>query len=604
LRLDPAAFGDLTSISLALISKRKMLELLKENIEGKLDRSGIILSISYTHIDPAMSAQVTNSIADMYIKKLTEIKRFRTVAVLETFEEQLNVSRQELQKSEAVLRVFRERNPYLMLTNAGSEIVSSLATNQTNLETIRADLDRLNILLTQRGASDFTKKSLAYLEVLSFLEARLVAGSQVYTSEYQDLITRRSTLLADNYSPGHPLVQDIESRLINIQGEVDERVQQYYNELMAKKNNVENTINESQGRIRRLPRNELQLAELQRDRRVKENIYSSILIRYNEAKISDAAIIPDAFVIEEAEIPITEASLVAKLKMLIIGPILGLVLSIGLIILRDLLDGTIKESKQVEFKMQLPVLSSIPVILNVEEIPPELEGQAELDSKLITSDYGPHLAGEKFRLLRTKLTLNNESEKKTLIITSHSPGDGKSLVASNLAITFAQQKSPTVLLDCDLRRGVLHHSFSCNKKPGIADLLISSADIDEDAIKKITQQTHVPNLLLISSGQQVPNPSELLGSKRMQILLKALLKYYQNIIIDTPPFAVISDALVLDNFVHNMLLVVRYGQTNLNKLSQKIEEYKTIKSDFRGVVLNATEEVVDKDHYSYSYYHY
>jgi tyrosine-protein kinase Etk/Wzc len=373
---------------------------------------------------------------------------------------------------------------------------------------------------------------------------------------------------------------------------------------MKRQRKIENTIQESQQRIRRLPRNELQLAELERDRQVKENIYSSILIRYNEAKVSDAAVIPDAFVIEEAEIPIIRDSLAAKLKMLVIGPLLGVVLSIGFLVLKDMLDNTVKESRQLEFKMQLRVLSTIPIILNDEDIPLELEKHNNLDPKLITSDYGPHLAGEKFRLLRTKLTMSEKNENKIFIITSHSPEDGKSLVASNLAITFAQQKAPTMLIDCDLRRGVLHHSFNCNKKPGLADLMIGSSDINKTSVNKIIQQTHVPNLLLITSGLQIPNPSELLGSIRMKNLIDFLGKNYQKIIIDTPPIAVIPDALVLNNFIHNMLLVVRYGRTNMNQLSQKIEEYKSVKSDFCGVVLNGTEEVIDKDHYSYSYYHY
>ncbi len=343
---------------------------------------------------------------------------------------------------------------------------------------------------------------------------------------------------------------------------------------------------------------------MQRDREVKEKIYSNILVRYNEAKISDAAIIPDAFLIEEAEVPIVKASLADKLKMLVIGPIIGLVLGIGIIVLLDFFDGTIRESRQVEFKMKLPVIGSIPVVLNESEIPRGLETAAELDPKLITSDYAPHLAGEKFRLLRTKLTINNKNSHNAIIITSHSPGDGKSLVASNLAVTFAQQKMPTVLIDCDLRRGVLHHTFNCHKQAGLSDLLISSADINLDALKKISQQTHVPNLSLISSGQQIPNPSEILGTKRMQDLLNLLKKQYTNIIIDTPPFSIIPDAVVLNNFIHSMLLVVRFGKTNLNKLTQKLEEYESIKSDFKGVVLNATDEVVDKDHYAYSYYHY
>ncbi|MHA1329332.1 MAG: CpsD/CapB family tyrosine-protein kinase [Promethearchaeota archaeon] len=172
------------------------------------------------------------------------------------------------------------------------------------------------------------------------------------------------------------------------------------------------------------------------------------------------------------------------------GFVISVVGAFGTILIFDFINPSIYDDTDIKSDIDLPILSSIPVIHDEDE----------------------------FRMLRTHLLFNEAQDNaiKTLILTSLNANEGKSLTISNLAITIAQQKIPTVLIDADLRRGVLHRSFACEKKPGLSDLLNSSAGININNIQKILQETHVPNLFLISSGTQYPNPSELLGSFRMK----------------------------------------------------------------------------------------
>jgi capsular exopolysaccharide synthesis family protein len=207
-------------------------------------------------------------------------------------------------------------------------------------------------------------------------------------------------------------------------------------------------------------------------------------------------------------------------------------------------------------------------------------------------------------MIRTKLVFEEFKDRHSLIVTSLNPDEGKSLITSNLAITFAQQKFPTLLMDCDLRRGVLHNSFGCNKKPGLSDLLKSNSTMNMSAISDIIQETHIPNLFLITSGTPIPNPSELLGGLKMKQVLDLLEQKFGVVIIDTAPIKFTPDAFIINSFIHKLLLVVRYGKTNLNKLSEKTKEFESIRNDFVGVVLNASKEITKQDHYSYSYYHY
>lgn len=135
-------------------------------------------------------------------------------------------------------------------------------------------------------------------------------------------------------------------------------------------------------------------------------------------------------------------------------------------------------------------------------------------------------------------------------------------------------------------------------------MLISGKEVNETLIAEAAQETHVPHLYLISSGLQIPNPSELLGNNRMQELLETLKESFQMIILDTPPIEFIPDALALNSFVHNIMLVAREGKTSISKLKYKLNEFSKIGSDFKYVVLNASREVDAHAYNSYSYYNY
>ena len=198
----------------------------------------------------------------------------------------------------------------------------------------------------------------------------------------------------------------------------------------------------------------------------------------------------------------------------------------------------------------------------------------------------------------------NNKNVKSIFITSLNPSEGKSLNAGNLAITFAQQKLPTLLIDGDIRRGVIHHSFACQKKPGLSDFLYSNADITDENIRKIIQQTHIPNLYLISSGRPIPNPSEVLGGQRGRDVFTFLKKRFGFVIVDSPPISVTSDSVVISQYVDAGLFVVRAGKSNVEQLKAKISEYKDFSDSLAGIVLNYAKLDVKKSHYHYSYYNY
>ncbi|WP_456439089.1 polysaccharide biosynthesis tyrosine autokinase, partial [Caldithrix abyssi] len=370
-------------------------------------------------------------------------------------------------------------------------------------------------------------------------------------------------------------------------------------------NDLERKIVENTNKIKRLPAKELKLAELERQRAVTDEIYSSLLVRYNQAKIADAVEVGDVVVLDRAVVPLRISQFKTYFKIMLIGLVVGLGLSVVVVIVIDFFDKTVRSAEELEKAIPIKVIGKIPVIKTEKEIVDvKFDDAVRIDPKLVTADYSPTPVGEAYRSLRTQLLFNSDKKLRSVFITSLNPDEGKSLNAGNLAITFAQQKLPTILLDADLRRGVLHNSFACKKKPGFSDFLYSNADITDENVRKIIQTTHIPNLYLISSGVPIPNPSELLGSTRAQELIRFLSHRFGFVIIDTPPLAVASDAVIVSRYVDGGLLVVRAGKSNIVQLKSKIEEYLDLRKNLVGIVLNFAKEDMDHKKYRYTYYNY
>ncbi len=212
---------------------------------------------------------------------------------------------------------------------------------------------------------------------------------------------------------------------------------------------------------------------------------------------------------------------------------------------------------------------------------------------LITSPYRHEYIKELFRSLRTKVLMGlRDLKDKSLVITSLDAGTGKSTMASNIAISVAQQSKKTILIDGDLKRGVLHKFFTKEQSPGLSDFLLSEDEITEHSVTALMRPTHVPNLSLITSGRNVTNSSELLTSDRFIHLKKELSKNFEIIILDTPPLGAVTDAVVVNEIFSKYLIVVKAGVTNVVDMNRKVREYPALKQKVLGLVLNCA--AVDK----------
>ncbi|WP_406944939.1 CpsD/CapB family tyrosine-protein kinase [Halobacillus sp. SY10] len=214
--------------------------------------------------------------------------------------------------------------------------------------------------------------------------------------------------------------------------------------------------------------------------------------------------------------------------------------------------------------------------------------------QLIAHENPKSPIAEQFRTIRTNLQFTSvDTDLETMLVTSASPSEGKSITTANTAVVFAQQGKKTLLVDADMRKPTIHYTFRVDNTKGLSNYLVKSHLVTELASK-----TDVEHLDVIPCGPIPPNPSELLGSDKMKSFIKEAKKTYDVVIFDMPPVLAVADAQVLSNAVDGVLLVVRSKQTEKEAIQKAKEQLDQTKANILGVVLN------DQDIKSSNYYYY
>ncbi|MCM1006898.1 MAG: polysaccharide biosynthesis tyrosine autokinase [Ruminococcus flavefaciens] len=290
-------------------------------------------------------------------------------------------------------------------------------------------------------------------------------------------------------------------------------------------------------------------------------------------------------------------------KNTIIGGLAGLMLSVLIILLIDFFDNTVKSAETLSNKYERPILGEIEEIRSCNDKKKSNRQKAENSHKkpaMLDKNVSFNVV-ESYKSMRTNLLFAlSTSENKTFVISSANPNEGKSTTAVNIAITLAQSNNKVLLCDGDLRKPVQAANFGVKNKIGLSSLLSKMSEID-----KSIHGTDIENLDLLPSGEIPPNPSELLGSARMEEMLKQLSERYDYIIIDAPPINVVSDALNVSRFVAGIMMVVKYGSTTFDDVETAMNRIQLADMKHLGFVLNDIQTKYRSGYYSkYGKYQY
>ena len=493
--------------------------------------------------------------------------------------------------------------------------VTQMASLLAQRNVIEAERDALQTLVSQidqeAEQADPSDPS-PYTKLISFptifpnaAASELLRGLNVAVSERSLLLQRR--LMED------PDVVNLTTRIQGIEQQLRNTVVTYLQGLVNQVVGFDDMLDQFGADLERIPETQVQLARLRRETTVLEQVYTTLRNRLQEALILEAVDDASVRVVDLAILP-PEPVKPRTLLNLLLGVLAGGMLGVGIAFTREYLDETVHTREDVQNSTgDAPILGMIPRIRqaglngkNGKAVKSPIGGTGELGARLVAGRDPRNPVSEAYRSLRTNLTFSNpDKPPKTIVFTSPLPQDGKSTSAANLAITLAQQGIRTLLVDADLRRGVLNSVFGVDREPGLTDVLAGTADAG-DAIQEI-DLLESGKMDFMPCGAYPPNPAEILGSQRMKTLLEALDDQYDLVLIDSAPLTVVTDAAVLGTKVDGVVLVARANVTEKGALTYAVEQLNNVNARILGSILNDVDYRRDSRYYSgygkYGYYH-
>ncbi|OCQ54633.1 Tyrosine-protein kinase wzc [Photorhabdus australis subsp. thailandensis] len=455
------------------------------------------------------------------------------------------------------------------VTRKTEEAESSLNFLKSHLPKVKMELNRSEELLNQyRQANESIDLS---------LEAKSALETLVQVEKQLNELTFKEAELQQLYTKQHPA----------------------YVALLDKRKTLADTKKELNQSIKRLPKTQQEILRLTRDVQVGQEIYVQLLNKQQELNILKAGTVGNVRIIDEA---VVESSAIKPKKSLIIAimMMLGLILSMGLVLIRVLFRKGIESPEQLE-EIGISVYATIPL----SETQTKLEQQQKKRSyhqrlRLLAIHDPTDLAIEALRSLRTTLHFSMmESENKIILLSGPAPELGKSFISVNLAAVLALGNKRVLLIDADMRRGHLHKVLESPQSPGLSEYLAG-----QNQIKETITRTYLTELDFISRGTIPPNPSELLMHNRFKELLSWAEEHYDYILVDTPPILAVTDAAIIGRYAGTSLLIARYYKTRVREVDVAIRRFEQNGTHIKGVLLNAVEKnssLYYGGHYQYSY---
>lgn len=543
-----------------------------------------LVDVSFRSSDPDLSFRVANSLADAYMRQSVELRSSTTREASEFLTQQLAEQRKKLEASEQALQAYRERTGSVALEERQNVVVQRLAD-------LNAAVTKANTVRIQKEA--------AYNQVKAVLEnpaaidsVPLILSNPFVQQQKTELaqLQRQRAQLSEKLGPNHPdmvkIGLAIQSADARIQAEVAQLVQAMRNEYeaaVAEERTLAAALNQQKQEAQALNRASIEYGVLQRDSTANRQMFEALLQRTQETGVSEELKAGNIRVVDPAERPTGPAS-PNVFNNLLMALLAGMTLAVGLAFAFEYADDRLKNPDEMKKHLGLPFLGMVPALFDKTVGAPLIGGRV------------PNIFAESFRSIRTNVLFSSTDEGgRLIVITSSAPGEGKTVVSTNLATALAQAGHRVLLVDADMRKPRVHEVFGQPSSPGLSNLLVGNATASETI-----QESATAGLWVLSAGTLPPNPAELLGSKRFKDFAAFLTQYFDWVVLDTPPVMAVTDASIAANLAHGVLFVVGAEMTSRRIAQRAVEQLELGQAKFLGTVLNR----VDLEHNAYYYSRY
>ena len=420
----------------------------------------------------------------------------------------------------------------------------------------------------------------------------------------------------NQYGPNFPKVlrlqaqmKDLDLQMTRERKGIIAQLESEYREAKQHEDFLGRALDEQKAEVNVMSEKMIQYNILKREAEANKTLYDSLETKLKEAQISSGLKSSNIRIVDPAMVPSTP-SRPAKTRNIALAFLVGLVGGVGLALLREYLDNTVKTPDDVETLARLPSLAVVPAF-GGESHAPKRSWLSKTSSsnghekriELVAQHLPKSQMSEAFRALRTALLLSQpDHPPQVILVTSALPREGKTTAAANLAVTLAQLGDKTVLVDADLRKPGVGRllNLGTGKYAGLSSYLAGVSTLDLVTVP----HPEIPNLAAIPTGPLPPNPADLLSSHKLAEAIAELRKKYKFIVIDSPPIMAATDAVILSVQTDGVLLVVRSGETPKEAFTRTRDLLVSVKCHLLGVVLNAVDSSAPDYYYSYRYYPY
>lgn len=586
---------------------RRPWERLREQLHVAQVRGTHLIEVKAQSVDPMRAALMANAVAGAFERHCLEGRTEISNEAFRFLQEQKDKQQKQVLKAEDALQEFREQAQVVSLDVTDSKNPILYVLTQLNEELTTVRLQRIERAASFAGvrkllAADGTIK--ADSEPLFALPA--VRGDALVTDLHTKLLAaeQNAASIASTYGPKHPQARTADAAVALLRSRFQTALQQLVRALeteletlTTQEQELERCYKEQNQLALDLARRSLAFARLEHEAERQRKLFDVLVERMREVDVNSGYAQANLQVVEAAEVPRSPYR-PRKALLIFLAAVLGLALSVGAALLIEHVDDTIKTPEDMEARLGVPALGFVP---SFHRNGSDEDGASE-HSLAALLEPTSHVA-EACRSIRTNLFYAAPSDDaKVIVITSASPGEGKTTVAANLAAVIARSGRRVLLIDADLRRRMLHTLFGLDPTRGLTNVLVGHASL-HDAIQKPTCNGQaIEHLDVLTAGPKPPNPAELLDSTAMRQLLERARAEYDRVIIDTPPAVCIADASIVAGISDGAILIVRAAATPRPLALRARDQLLSVNARILGGILNDVEP--NQLHYYDSYYAY
>ncbi len=573
----------------ARIQENSLLGKFKGGLSVSQVRESELLEVSFSSPDAALAARIVNATLHEFINMQMDSRLELSKNASKFLALKIEDSQIKLEASEKQLTAFSRKIGIVSLDPKSNMIMKQLEELNAALATARAVRLSKEAIYQQAISGDSSNLN-------QILDNELVQQLQqqysMLESEYEDMST--------TFKPGHPKMRQLKARmdklLVHMELEKEKivaSIKNDYETALKTQLYLEKNAEEQKLRAINLGEKATQYKILAREVETNKSIYESLLQRAKEIEATVGASAANIQIIDAARIPLYPYKPQVS-RNFMLGLILGLFAGVGAAFLLEYMDNTIKNPDELAFRYHIPILGLLPFIKG-KNLSAENMGLKYFNEPRISFS-------ESIRTAMTSIDLSaSGTPPKSILVTSILPGAGKSTISSNIALSFLSSGKNCLLIDADLRKPSLHKVYhAADRSKGLSSVLTGL-----EKLQDVIHKTDYDGLHFISSGPLPPNPAELVSSRRMRELLKVCCKYYDHVVIDSPPYQGFAELMVMANMVDGTILVVVEGDTPREGVSHFRKSLLNIGGNILGAIINKTGQKKGYGSYGgYKYYAY